>query len=189
MAEKKFKREIVEWVIIVSIGLGLYVTGLHTQVIGFVQRAVLSTGIITPDFDAHAAEEVSYDFQLFDVNGERVFFEDYKGKTVFINFWATWCPPCIAEMPDINDLYAEVSSDVEFLIISVDQDQGKAKRFVSNKGFDFPIFFPANQIPSNLKSNAIPTTLVISPDGRIVSKREGMAKYNTDAFKAFLKKL
>ncbi|MEQ8240742.1 MAG: TlpA disulfide reductase family protein [Cyclobacteriaceae bacterium] len=183
------KREVLEWIIIVTIGLGLYVTGLHTQVIGFIQRAVLSTGIITPDYDTDSEEKASYNFELMDVNGESFSFEEYKGKTVFINFWATWCPPCIAEMPDINDLYNEVSSDVEFVIISVDENQEKAKRFVSNKGFDFPIYFPASQIPSNFKSNAIPTTLVISPDGRIVSKREGMAKYNTDAFKTFLRNL
>jgi len=189
MAEKKHNKEIREWLVIAAIGLTLYFTGLHTQVIGFVQGAVLSTGIITADLNENSDLLASYNLTLKNIEGKSVALADYKGRTVFINFWATWCPPCIAEMPDINNLYNEVSEDVAFLIVSVDNDQNKAKRFVENKGFDFPIFFPTTPIPSELKSNVIPTTLVISPEGKIVSKREGMAKYNTEAFKAFLLRL
>lgn len=189
MADSKKKKEIIEWVIIVSIGVFLYFTGYHTTVIGFVQRAILSTGIITPDIDSTSDIDASYNLNLVDIHGESVSMAEFKGKTIFINFWATWCPPCIAEMPDINSLYEETKNDVVFLIISVDENRDKAITFVNNKEFTFPIYFPNSAVPKSLKSNTIPTTLVISPSGKIVAKREGMAKYDTEEFKKFLRNL
>ncbi|MFT6866354.1 MAG: thiol-disulfide isomerase/thioredoxin [Cyclobacteriaceae bacterium] len=186
MANKSSKREIIEWVVLIAVAGTLYFTGYHTQVIGFVQRMVLSTGIFKPTTEFEQETQANYSFQLTNVAGRNIDFQEFKGKTVFINFWATWCPPCIAEMPDIQSLYENVGEEVDFVMISVDENQFKAKQFVQDKGYDFPVYFLNSTLPSIYEARSIPTTYVISPEGVIVAERHGMAKYDSEEFRNFL---
>lgn len=192
MKEKKrrtLKREFIEWGIIITVGAVLYITGLHTEVIGTIQGLVLKTGIIRPSTD-DVIGRADFNFKLVDENNRVLDAYSLQGKTIYMNFWATWCPPCIAEMPDINQLYNHIEDDdIVFLIVSLDEDFEKAKKFVKKKEYDFNIYQFASSIPQVYSSNAIPTTFVISPNGDIVVKREGMAKYNTESFRNFLQNL
>ncbi len=184
MSEKKkksYRRELIEWGILVTVGTVLYVTGYHTEVIGQLQRIVLATGIIQPG-ENNEIIEASYSLKLSDVAGNPIHFSEFKGQTVFMNFWATWCPPCVAEMPDIENLYEKKGIDVAFVMISLDEDRQKAIEFVARKGFDMPVYFLESGLPKVYNPTSIPTTYVISPDGKIVVTRHGMAKYNTDSF-------
>lgn len=188
--KKSFKRDLVEWGIFIAIITTLYLTGLHTPVLGALQGLLLKTGIIQPKIETEDVKMADFDFLLQDVEGKTVSFESFKGKTVFMNLWATWCPPCIAEMPDINNLYNSANSDnVIFVMISLDDEFAKAKTFVEKKGFGFPIYALGSRLPEVYSSNAIPTTYVIAPDGKIVVTQQGMAKYNTDKFKKLLSDL
>lgn len=188
--KKSIKREIIEWALFLGVIGFLYGTGLHTPVFGFLQGLILKTGIMQPSINENSTNVADYNFILIDQEGNRKPFADYEEKVVFINFWATWCPPCIAEMPDINEMYKELKGkEIEFVFISFDDDFQKAKDFVKKKGYDFPIFQLASPLPQVYESNAIPTTYVISPEGKIVVSKSGMAKYNTKKFKQFLVEL
>ncbi len=69
---------------------------------------------------ATPSKDAVLDLNLVNSKGEKVNMEQFRGKVIFLNFWATWCPPCIAEMPGINNLYQEVKNDnVEFIMLSV----------------------------------------------------------------------
>ncbi len=182
---KKVKREIIEWSIFLGAIGFLYFTGLHTQVFGTMQRGLLATGIIRPDLNGEVVE-ASYDLILEDINGNELNLSEWKSETIFMNYWATWCAPCIAEMPDINDLYNQVNKDVKFVIISVDKDPAKARDFIKRKGFDFPIYFLKSGVPNVYATNSIPTTYVISPDGEVVVSNKGMAQYSNKKFVDFL---
>lgn len=186
MAKKSYKRELIEWTILVVVALTLYLTGWHTEVIGQLQRVVLATGIMTPDTEEDPTNNASYDLRLVNMGGRQIDFEVFKGQTVFLNFWATWCPPCIAEMPDIHDLYEKKGEEVAFVMISLDEDPDKARRFIERKGFDFPVYFLASSLPDVYDPRSIPTTYVISPEGKIALSQHGMAKYDTDGFRQFL---
>jgi thiol-disulfide isomerase/thioredoxin len=186
MAKKTYKRELIEWTILVVVGLTLYLTGWHTEVIGQLQRVVLATGVMKPDTEENPDKNASYDFRLVNMGGRMVEFSEFQGQTVFLNFWATWCPPCIAEMPDIQDLYEKKGNDVAFVMISLDEDPDKARRFIERKGFDFPVYFPSSRLPSVYPHRTIPTTYVISPEGKIALSQSGMAKYDTEGFRKFL---
>lgn len=188
--KKSIKREIIEWGIFLGILAFLFGTGLHTPVFGFLQGLILKTGIIQPSIEEAAPETADYNFILVDQHGNRKPFSDFKEKVVFINFWATWCPPCIAEMPDINSLYEDQKTQgIEFVLISLDDDFQKAKDFVQKKDFAFPIYQLASPLPKVYESSAIPTTYVLSPEGKIVVSKSGMAKYNTRKFRDFLQDL
>lgn len=186
--KKSLKRELTEWGIIVGIIGFLYITGLHTVVLGSLQSLVLKTGIIKPDTRPDRDYgTVDYNMRFMDQDGRVLDGSSLRGKVVFLNFWATWCPPCIAEMPDINRLYNRIENEnIIFLMVSVDDDFQKAEKFAANRGFAFNIYRSVSGIPGVFAGNVVPTTYVISPQGRIVVKREGMAEYNTASFREFL---
>lgn len=186
--KKKYRRELIEWMILVTVGTVLYVTGLHTEVIGQIQRVVLATGIMQPEAD-ESASKASYNIKLTNAAGRSIDFSEFKGQTVFLNFWATWCPPCVAEMPDIENLYEQKGEDVAFVMISLDKDREKALRFIQRKDFKMPIYFLESGLPRVYNPSSIPTTYVISPQGEIVMTQHGMAKYNSDSFIEFLEGL
>lgn len=188
------KKEIRDWIVILGIFFILYITGAYSEVAAFTQRLVLATGVITPSELAEKDKvPADYNFKLLDLQGNSLDFKDLKGKVIFINFWASWCAPCIAEMPSINNLYEEMKDveNIEFVMISLDQDESKARRFIEKKDYDLPFYFPDynNLIPKVYEAPSIPTTFVISMDGIIDSKKVGMANYNTKSFKKYLNKL
>lgn len=190
--EKKKKRELIEWAVIVGVMVTLYLTGLHTEVIGTIQRGVLATGILSPSQpdEVPVLKDSDYQFQLEDLQGNISSFSDLKGKTVFVNLWATWCPPCIAEMPEIQNLYDDtLSDDIAFVMISLDDDKEKPKKFIARKEYTFPVYTLVSGLPAVFHSQSIPTTFVISPEGKLVVQQYGMASYNTKGFKEMLRSL
>ena len=188
--QKSRKRDLIEWGLIIVIAITLYTTGYHTEVIGTIQRGLLLTGIIRPDTTPEAEDirEASFNFPLITIDGEQTSLKEFEGKTIFLNLWATWCPPCIAEMPNIQDLYDDLkdNDDVVFVMLSLDEDPDVAKAFLERKEFTLPVYFRAGRQPGVYNSTVVPTTYIISPEGNIVSEKRGMAKYNTSSFKEFL---
>ncbi len=193
MAKSKIKKELKEWGIFAIILLTLYFTGLHTEVAAFAQRAVLATGIVNPDTSPiEDKEKAAYDFTLTSMDGRILDVETLKGKVIFINMWATWCAPCIAEMPSIQKLYNKYKDNpgAVFVMISFDKDPAKAKRFIENKGFDMPVYFPnETQIPKVYDSEGIPTTYVIDKEGYISYRKVGMASYDSNSFAKMMDEL
>ncbi len=193
--KRVWKRELVQWAVIIAAILTVYLTGLQTEVIGRMQQAVLFTGIITPTIDQSPIAESNqqptiHDFPLVTLNGAKANLKDFAGKVVFVNLWATWCPPCIAEMPSIQRLYQKVdTTQIQFVMVSMDEETEKAQKFIKRKEYTFPVFALQNGLPATFETNSIPATFVIAPNGKIVMRREGMAKYDTDKFKEFLTSL
>ncbi|MFD0976003.1 TlpA family protein disulfide reductase [Salinimicrobium gaetbulicola] len=194
---KKLKKNLIEYGIIGAVFIMLFVTGLHTEVFGFLQRGILATGLMNPNTEEKAevaattpAKGAILDLNLVNSKGEQVNMKQFKGKVIFLNFWATWCPPCIAEMPGIHNLYKEVKDDnVEFIMLSVDQDFEKAKKFKKNKGYEFEIYQATDPIPQMYSTRNIPTTYVIDYEGNIALTHLGMGNFDTNDFKQFLKNL
>lgn len=115
------------------------------------------------------------DFKLKDLNGKDVSLNDFKGKNVLLNFWATWCPPCKAEMPDIEKLYQEnKNSDLVILAVNLGEDKQTVKSFIEKNKYNFDILLDSDQdvaIKYNIVS--IPTSFFIDKEGNIVSKKIG----------------
>jgi len=185
----QWKKEITQWVFIFLIGAALYASGYHTEVIGRIQSVLLYTGVLQPDTDESImhGRRADYNMPLLTVEGEQIYLSEFEGKTIFMNLWATWCPPCIAEMPNIQRLFDDVkdNNDIVFVMASLDQDPQKAWDFVNRKEFTFPVYSVIAK-PRVYDSSVVPTTYVISPQGNIVMEHQGMAKYDTDEFKDFL---
>jgi thiol-disulfide isomerase/thioredoxin len=97
-----------------------------------------------------------------DVSGNRVELSSLKGKVVFLNFWATWCPPCLAEMPSIQKLqqYFKNDREVVFLLVDADGNLSKSTQFMARKKYTLPVFKVDSNIPEILFKGTLPTTIV-----------------------------
>lgn len=134
---------------------------------------------------------VANSFSFRNEKGNVVFSTELKGKVVFINFWATWCPPCRAEMPFLNVLYNKLKDDGRFVFIFLNEDDkvDKAKEFLNDNNYSFPIATAVGGIPDEIFSGTLPTTVVLNKEGKIVMKHEGLANYNSAQFIRELKSL
>lgn len=123
-------------------------------------------------------------FLYTDASGKTSSTADLKGKVVFINFWASWCPPCQAEMPSIEALYKKLAKDDRFvfLFINEDEDKQQAENYLEKNRYSIPLYSRPGNVPDEIFSGNLPTTIVINKEGKIVLKHEGIAGYDTDAF-------
>lgn len=168
----------------------LQLTGLMGSVSYYAQSALLKTGIrnasVEPD---KSPEAFDYNFTVRTSSGERVKFEDYKGKVVFLNMWATWCGPCRAEMPTIQSLYEKIdTTGIQFVILSIDRDgdEPKIAKYLKQYEYTFPVYRPSGTLTSQLDIPSIPTTLIINKEGQIVRKEVGATNFDTPKFRKFL---
>jgi len=113
-----------------------------------------------------------------------------KGKVVFLNFWASWCPPCIAELPDIQRLHSMTadSDDIVLLLVTT-EDAESIRMFMARRNYDFPVYIARNQLLDAFSVKAYPATFVLDRNGVIRFKHMGAAKWTTPAFLDYLRDL
>lgn len=190
-------RSLIEWSIIGLTVVFIYMMGWHTQIIGTAQRAILRTGFFDADTSQIATtygpvlSDSDYSFAMQTTNGETVLLSDFRGDVVFVNIWASWCPPCVAEMPTIGALYDNVSGNenIHLILLSMDENKQKAADFMEDNDFGMPYFYPASALPNEFRSQYLPATYVISKEGRIVYKKEGIADYSSVNFAQWMREL
>jgi len=127
----------------------------------------------------------SYDWALEDSQGQRVDFNTYKGQKIVINFWATWCPPCIAEMPSFQLLYNDYKDKAVFLFITSD-DLNTVSSFMTQRNLDLPVYKELTRRLPELEGNSLPTTMVINENQEILVNKVGAADWNADEVRALL---
>lgn len=182
---------------------GLYLTDLHKPLISQLQGALLTIGlfpaptavdgpVVPPDTEPKVTMPAEHlDFTMTAPSGEIIQAAELRGKVVFINLWAEWCPPCLAEMPTINALYADFAADdrVAFVLLNVDGDFTRGIELVKREGYDFPIYHLDSALPVSLGAAGLPTTFVVAPSGELVLTHTGMANYDSSEFRQLLKDL
>ena len=115
-------------------------------------------------------------FQLNDLNGKPVSLAEAKGKIVLLNFWATWCGPCRAEIPDLVDLQKRYADKFEIIALATDEDDpDEVRRFVLQSGINYRVAMSSDAVRRDYGGiAALPTSFVIDPQGRIVQKHVGL---------------
>jgi thiol-disulfide isomerase/thioredoxin len=171
----------------------LRVTGLMSSVTYYTQSTLLLAGFRdAKDEVLKKPEAFDFNFIVRDQSGKRIQFSEYKGKVIFLNLWATWCGPCRAEMPTIEQLYRQVGSDsIAFVILSVDESQFESRvaHYIETSKYTFPVYRPSGYLTEQLNVPMIPTTFIISKDGMIVSKEVGATNFDTARFRKFIDRL
>ena len=155
----------------------------------WVQQGLMKIGLFKPKLEqpaetpaaAAATDDKAPVTAIFsDDQGEPVDIIDLKGKVVFLNFWATWCPPCKAEMPSIQKLVEKFKDNdsVVFMMVEIEHEKEKAHAFLKENNMKLPLYYPESEIPSEWLGQSIPTTVILDKDGRIAAHHEGMADYD-----------
>jgi peroxiredoxin len=144
----------------------------------------------SPDTGKNAYSKAP-DFTLKDVQGRSVSLASHKGKVVLINFWATWCPPCKAEMPSMNKLYNEMKSrGFEVISISTDNSLSAVKDFLAKNRLDFLVLFDENRtVARQYHVFSMPTTFLIDRNGMIVDKFSGEEDWTDPDIRKKIEKL
>ena len=192
------RKTLLQWLPLAIFALVL-LTDLRPVVLGGLQRGLLATGLWNAAVPAAPARPpvvltggaaYPHDLPLVTPDGRPVNLSDFRGKAVFVNLWASWCPPCRAEMPGIEALYKKTDpSKVAFVLLSLDDNPAKAQKLLRSQGYTFPVYFRTGNLPAPFDSNSIPSTVVLGPDGQVAARHDGMAEYDTPAFKAALEQL
>lgn len=173
--------------------LMLHLTGLMGAATYAAQWTMLQTGLRDADDERDEdAPDFDYNFTIKDLDGNHFSFDQFKGKVIFLNLWATWCGPCRAEMPGIQGLYEKVNNDkIVFVMLSIDDDRDirKIANYLDTKKFTFKAYLPSGYLPEQLRVPSIPTTFIIDPNGKVVKKEVGTTEYDTVRFLKLLESL
>ncbi len=150
--------------------------GKHEQV----EQMQSASTAIAQDNDS-LPEQAGNDVLFKDKDGKTISLNSLKGKVVFINFWATWCPPCIHEMPSIDKLKKSFkdNDNIAFLMVDVDNKIKKSTAFMEKKKYDLPVYVPAGNIPPDYLGGSIPTTVILDKKGNLVARIEGGRDYSS----------
>ena len=147
---------------------------------------IAELGIAEPKFELPAI-----DFSVESLEGEWVNLFDYKGKVVFLNFWATWCGPCKDEIKDIDKLWGTLKEE-DFMVLAVDLREKKKeiRSFMKENGIGFPVYIdPTGKIASMYSVGGIPTTYIIGPDGKVVGRAIGPRPWGEEVSIDFMRSL
>ena len=171
------------------------------SVIGFLIGAVISASIITAGLYVYIQKQinelsmpagaiqlsppeipvetrVNLNWNLRTLSGTRINLEnEYEDKIIFINFWATWCPPCIVEMPSIEKLYQKFKDRIGFACIS-NESIDTIKEFKTKNKYSFTMYQSEIDVPKEFNLTIIPATFIISRDRKIAFKHEGPADWS-----------
>lgn len=115
-------------------------------------------------------------FEFKDLQGQEQRLSDYRGKWVLVNFWATWCPPCLEEIPDLMELHeAHKKSDLVVIGVALDSTKESVVEFVAKKKVGYPIVFGNYELAGQVgEVEALPTSYLFDPTGKLVSYQQGM---------------
>jgi len=127
-----------------------------------------------------------YNWNLRGLNVENQNFNEFEGNVIFVNFWATWCPPCRAEMPMIQKLYDDYKDKVTFVFVT-NENWETVNSFFEKNGYDLPVYNSVGNPPSNFtETNTIPATYIIDMKGHILVSKVGSANWNSSKIRNLL---
>ena len=127
----------------------------------------------TEPADTHPTDppaNIAPDFTMLDMEGNEVTLASFFGKPIVLNFWASWCGPCMMEMPEIQKFYDKYGQEIHFLLVSVDDSLDAAKTFISDSGYTFPVYFDTTSVGAyTYGASSIPLTFFIDAEGNLTA--------------------
>ncbi len=179
-------------ILLVAFFVAMLIPQSRMMIGGFINRVKAS--IINPsELPQNEQEQLNdndYIWSLTDLDNQQQSLSKAKNKVIFINQWATWCPPCVGEMPEIQALWEKFKDNpqIEFFLIS-SEDIATIKNFMAKRQYTFPVYKANTSAPNKLFSNAIPVSFVISKSGKIIVKETGAVNWGGEKIETIIKKL
>ena len=176
-----------------------FFTGILTAIVlgiigsvAFVKYAesTIADRLTAPELPKELKE--NFDFRYSTLTGETKYVSGLKGKVVFVNFWGTWCIPCVAEMPTIQKLYDSYrnDTDVVFVIASRLDNAAQIKAFAAKHNYTLPFYIISDKdIPASMNFNQYPTTFIYAKDGSVAMKHVNASDWADTSVISFINKL
>lgn len=163
------KKNYIIWTIaILLLGTAFYIITMNQS-----SPISKSSGKTTQTVKIQAA-----DFTLKDLNGDSISLKSLRGKNVYINFWATWCPPCKAEMIELEKLYQETkNSDLVILAIDLGEDKKIVSDFMRKNNYNFKVVMSDTKTAEIYRISSIPVSIFIDKEGNIINSQIGGMTY------------
>ena len=178
--------DILFWVLIIL----FLIPGPRKAIVTNLNRVVLNIKVprVINEEKQEVLSDMDYNWVLAWGENEPYYFSDLRNTVVILNFWATWCSPCVAEMPELQALHKKYGDRVAFVLVTNEKPE-VVEAFMEKNEYVMPVFYLASEAPATLSFNAFPTTFIISKDGRVVSKKTGAANWNSKATEKILEEL
>ena len=149
------------------------------------------SGVFSSGVDILEVGKPAPDFTFPDLDGKMISLSGHKGKVVLVNIWATWCRPCIDEMPSMEKLYQRLNAKgFEILAVNLQEDRSSVKRFVDEYGLSFPVLLDTTgRIGATYGARSIPTTYIVDREGFVIAGTIGTREWDTEDYIRFFEKL
>jgi thiol-disulfide isomerase/thioredoxin len=130
------------------------------------------------------------DWELSTLDGEILSLRSFRGTPVFVNLWATWCPPCVEEMASIQRLVEQLGPDspVRFALVTP-EEAAPVQAFLDRNGLALPVYLEGTLVPESMDVEALPTTVILDGDGRVVLHYRGAAAWDRPEMVEYLRTL
>ena len=185
---KKKPFTIVTDILFIVLVILLIIPGTRKEVSSFFIRLTAFPPSTLDTDEQYTINEQTAQWELVDLSGNKVILSDLFDRPVLVNLWATWCPPCIAELPGLLDLQKEYGSKAHFLFVT-DENPAVVKAFLKKHGYALTGFYLSKRVPADFATNSIPTSYILSKKGKVVLKKKGAARWNSGKIKRLLDKL
>ena len=171
----------------IAMAIGVVVLLVSPDAKAWTMKQLMRTGLFNASIEEKhtgTSDIAVVDFQFEDENGEVRRLSSLRGKVVFVNFWASWCPPCRAEFPSIQALHSrfENNPDIFFLMMNEDREHSAATNYLDQEGYEFPLYRSRGPVPEEIYTGTLPTTIVLDKEGRIRMHHTGFANYGSRKF-------
>ena len=180
----RFKTEWLNYIIVFLVMLFLFSSSAKSWLLKqFVSVGIFNNADVAKN-DSAVLQSIE-DFSFTDTSGNTYNTSSLRGKVVFINFWATWCPPCRAEMPSIQSMFDKLKSNSDYFFLTINEDDNPAiaKSFMQQYHYTLPLLFRNNnEVSSQIFTGTLPTTIVVDKHGKIRLRHEGISNYDSESF-------
>jgi len=186
--KKKSKGSWASDIVFLLLIIALIFPTTRTPIIVFIKRATLFGPSVSEKDNFGKLNQNDLQWQLINDQNQTVRLADLNDKPIFINFWATWCAPCLAEMPSIEKLYMDYKDDVYFVIATY-EDRALIDSFLQKQGLNFPVYRYQTKEPKLLQSKTIPATFILNTKAQIIVSEKGTSNWNSKSVRELLNKL
>ncbi len=165
--------------LLLVIVLMLLIPSFRIWAVSNILRLTMSSPNVEKIQDAPVPTDEEFNLVAETTTGEIIRLPEHRGKVIFINLWATWCGPCIAEMNSLERLYDAYKDKVTFIFLSL-EDPGVIRSFASRREMTIPLSWPVAYLPEMFHSNSYPTTFIVNKKGSIVVKETGASDWDSE---------
>lgn len=171
------------WVLILI--LVLVIIFVVTPMGKFLMNQFSMTATVDKVDSAVTISDEEFEVDLHGINVPDAHLADLKDKTIFLNFWGTWCPPCVKEWPTIQELYNAKKDKMAFVLIAMEDQEPKVREFLKKNNYTVPVYIASSPLSPRFLVSIFPTTFIIK-DGKIIRKDEGAQDWNSGSERTFV---